>query len=132
VAKPQRPFGLNAVAILLLGIGSLALAGLASSRFNSLYDWLDAVGAAVMVLTGILILVHQKYAVPCALLCATLLTLSRVHDGIGAVHGIGVSLPSISMAARALFNIALYWIAYEWFKRWRMRVDSSAKPQSQF
>jgi hypothetical protein len=106
--KLKRPWGLTLVAVLLLFLGSVALVASLAPMLEGRY----ARGAgfltqgAVIITTGILILLHHKEAVKIARVCAILFTLGCV------VHGLSIL---------DLAQVALVWFGYRWYRSWRIR-----------
>jgi hypothetical protein len=65
---------------------------------------------AVILATGILILLHHKDAVQFARVCAILFTIGSV------VHGLSIF---------DIIQVVLVWVAFSWYRSWRIRNDAT-------
>ncbi len=109
--KPKRPWGLTLVAILLIVCGpGVLLYGLGFAL-----DGYYAKGAggitqgAVILATGILILVHHKSAIYLAEVSAALFTIAALVHGLTLVD---------------LVEVVLIWMGFFWYKSWWKKVSS--------
>jgi hypothetical protein len=107
--KPKRPWGLTFVAVLLVAFGPLALVAGLEQALQGRYT--SAAGSmtqgAVILTTGILVLLHQKDAVPIARVCAILFTIGCL------VHGLTIL---------DIIQAFLVWAGYTWYKSWRIQT----------
>jgi hypothetical protein len=112
------PTGLRVVAVLLLIDGLLALFGCLFSEGQALERLYGAIGCIVLITTSILILLNHKMALLFSFLCAVLLTIDATSQFV-SLHTLSSSAHGVWQAARTLFNIALYWVVFLWFREWR-------------
>ena len=100
----------------------LALLGCIVYPFHAGGRIYDALGALVIIVTGVVILMNHKTGPSISLICVILLTVDQVRQ-VFLVHGFELSLETILQYGRPLFNIALYWVTYIWYFHWRIEVS---------
>jgi uncharacterized membrane-anchored protein len=113
MSKPKRPWALTlfAAALILLGAPLLvhgsneALAGKHAGGSGAITQGI------VNIATGILILMHHKFAVFSVGICAVLFTIACIADGLTPLD---------------LLQVVFIWIGFSWYRSWRSKVEPQA------
>lgn len=112
----KRPWGLTFAAVVLLILGALALLGGLAFPSEGHYATRDIALTIQGILTltsGVLILLHHKYAVRVTLVCAILFTLGCIFHALVALD-----------VALEIIQVALIWMGFTWYAQWRNRIDA--------
>lgn len=111
----QLPILIVVPASLLLVDGVLALLGCITYPGNVSGRVLDAIGSAILVLTGVSVLTSRKSAIYLACLSAMLLTVDQFRQ----FTAFDWSLQTTNKVGHFLLNVVAYWILFGLYRRWR-------------
>jgi hypothetical protein len=107
------------VSLLLVIDGILALYGCLVYQGHDTSRVYDALGAAIILLTGLTIWIDNKNTLWLTLLCVLVLTIDEIRQVAEIRRGDG-SIQIFGGMARPLLNIVLYWASYLAYRRWKM------------
>ena len=128
---PPTPTPVILVATLLMleaGVGLLACIFDKTEPIVRAYDGAEAV---IVIVASTPILMNHRRALPFAFVSTLLLTIDLVRER-GLFSGIPQSLAEAWQVARVLLNVALYWFAFLWYRRWHRnsRQESADGPET--
>ena len=101
-------------ALLLLADGVLALFGCIAYPGSIPGRTFDTIGSAVILATGLSILMNHRTAVYFACASAVLLTIDQLRE----LASVGRSVHITSKTAHLFINVAFYWVMFELYRRW--------------
>jgi len=115
--KKDMPIPIIVVSLLLLldAITVLAVCLLDKAQEGALYTLL---GSIVVIVTSILVLLNHKWALPFVFVTACLLSIDLFRER-APLHVVPLSLLELRQTFRLLFNVALYWGLFLWYRQWR-------------
>lgn len=119
--KRSIPAGLSVVCLLLLADGILVLLGCLFYPGQDVTRPYYALGSFIIIATSILIWIDHKWALPFSFVSAVLVTADLVVVHI-SLHTPLMSANSLWETAGPILNIALYWVGFLWYKKWRAQA----------